>query len=95
VNYLARFELIADYVDLNASIRALRSMPISNVGSHSADKLNIQKENPYNWIKVHKPLSMLEKERSKVFQAVESEISKLTMILDTISNEISTIIQDS
>jgi Iap family predicted aminopeptidase len=94
INYLARLEMITDYIDLNASIRSLRSMPIANVGPHSAAKLNRQKENPYNWIKVHKPLAMLEEERSKIFQEVESEITNLTKILDTISNGIADILQD-
>ena len=94
VDYLARFELIADYIDINTSIRALRSMPVSNVGSHSAVKLNKQKENPYNWIKVQKPLSMLEKERSKIFQEVESEISNLVEILNDIDSGLSSIVQD-
>jgi Iap family predicted aminopeptidase len=92
-NYLARMEMIEDYIDLNSSIRALRSMPISNVGQHSAAKLNKQKENPYNWIRVHEPLSLLEEERSKVFQEIESEITNLTKILDDISNGISSIMQ--
>ncbi|MHA1864724.1 MAG: M20/M25/M40 family metallo-hydrolase, partial [Candidatus Thorarchaeota archaeon] len=86
IGYLARMELIADYADLNASIRALRSMPISNTGSHSAVKLNNQKENPYNWIKVHKPLAMLERERSKIFHEIESEISRLMKLLDSIDS---------
>ncbi len=94
VSYLARFEMIEDYIDINASIRALRNMPISNVGHHSATKLNEQRENPYNWIKVQEPLSMLEEERSKIFQEVEYEISNLARILDDISNGIFSILQD-
>ena len=94
VSYLARFEMIEDYIDINASIRALRNMPVSNVGHHSATKLNEQRENPYNWIKVQEPLSMLEEERSKIFQEVEHEISNLARTLDDISNGISSIIQD-
>jgi len=94
ISYLTRMEMIEDYIDLNTAIRAIRSMPISNVGQHSAVKLNKQKENPYNWIKVHKPLAMLEVERSKIFQQVEKEISNLTKILDTISNGLSEILQD-
>ncbi len=93
--YLARLELIEDYIDLNASIRAIRSMPISNVGPHSATKLNKQRENPYNWIKVHEPLSLLEEERSRIFQEIESEISNLTKILDGISNGISAILEEN
>jgi len=92
-SYLARMELIEDYIDLNVAIRAIRSMPISNVGIHSAIKLNKQRENPYNWIKVHEPLSLLEEERSKIFQEIESEISNLTEILDNISNGISTFLE--
>ncbi|MFX1605341.1 MAG: M28 family peptidase [Promethearchaeota archaeon] len=92
-SYLARMELIEDYIDLNDSIRAIRSMPIANVGPHSAAKLNYQKENPYNWIKVHEPLSLLEEERAKIFQNIESEISSLTEILYDISNGISAIIE--
>ncbi len=94
VNYLARFEMIADYIDINTSIRALRNMPVSNVGSHSAAKLNKQKENPYNWIKIQKPLSMLEQERSKIFEEVENEISNLTRILDDIASGMTSILQD-
>ncbi|MGY5858642.1 MAG: M28 family peptidase [Candidatus Thorarchaeota archaeon] len=94
VNYLARFEMIADYIDINASIRALRNMPVSNVGPQSAAKLNRQKENPYNWTKVQKPLSMLERERSKIFKKVESEISDLTRILDSIASGITSILQE-
>ena len=84
-SYLAHMELIEDYIDLNTAISAIRGMPISNVGSHSATKLNTQKENPYNWIRVHEPLSLLEEERSKVFQEIEGEISNLTETLDDIS----------
>lgn len=94
VDYLASFEMIADYIDINTSIRALRNMPVSNVGSHSAAKLNKQKENPYNWIKVQKPLSMLEQERSKIFQKVEGEISNLAKILDNIASAMNSILKD-
>ena len=94
INYLARFEMIGDYIDINTSIRALRSMPVSNVGPHSAAKLNRQKENPYNWIKVQEPLSMLEQERSQIFQEVESEISNLARILDNIADGLNSILQD-
>jgi Iap family predicted aminopeptidase len=92
VNYLARFEMIADYIDINTSIRALRSMPVSNVGAHSAAKLDRQKENPLNWIKVQEPLSMLEEERSKIFGEVETEISNLASILDKIADGLDSII---
>ncbi|MFW9963727.1 MAG: M28 family peptidase [Candidatus Sifarchaeia archaeon] len=91
--YLARMEMIEDYMDLNAAIRAIRSMPISNVGPHSEVKLNKQIENPYNWIRVHEPLSLLEEERSRIFQEIESEIAKLTKILDDISKGISAILE--
>ena len=94
VKYLARFEMISDYIDLNTSIRALRRMPVSNVGPHSAAKLNRQTENPYNWIKVQEPLAMLEEERSKIYQEVEGEIANLTEVLDSISEGISTILKD-
>jgi Iap family predicted aminopeptidase len=92
-SYLAHMELIEDYVDLNTAISAIRGMPISNVGPHSATKLNKQKENPYNWIRVHEPLSLLEEERSKVFQGIEGEISNLTKVLDDISVEIASILR--
>lgn len=92
IRYLARLEMIEDYIDLNASIRALRNMPVSNVGPHSATKLSKQKENPYNWIDVHGPLTMLEEERSKIFKEIEKEISNVKRILDSISKGISSII---
>jgi hypothetical protein len=93
-SYLARMEMIEDYIDLNSSIRAIRRMPISNVGPYSAVKLNNQEENPYNWIRVHEPLTMLEEERSKLFQDIESEISYLKKILDDISNGINIITRE-
>jgi len=93
VNYLARFEMIEDYIDINTSIRALRSLPVSNVGPHSAAKLATQEENPYNWINVQEPLSMLEEERSRIFREVEIEISNLTNLLDEIADGMNSIIR--
>lgn len=91
VDYLSRLELIADYIDLNRAISALRGMPIANIGHHSVVKLEVQKENPYNWIRIHKPLAKLEQERSRIFQQIETELSNLLNLFSGISKGVSKI----
>lgn len=92
VDYLSRLEMIADYIDLSRAISALRGMPIANIGHHSVAKLEAQKENPYNWIRIHEPLAKLEQERSRVFQQIEKELSNLSDLLSGISKGMSKIV---
>lgn len=92
VDYLSRLEMIADYIDLSRAISALRGMPIANIGHHSIAKLEAQKENPYNWIRIHKSLAGLEKERSRVFQQIEKELNDLSNLINGISKGVSKIV---
>jgi Iap family predicted aminopeptidase len=92
VGYLSRLELIEDYIALNAAITSLRSTPLGVLGSEHVERMESQPDNPFNWMFIHEPLSMLEKERSRVFKLIDEEIHDLSGILDRLEKGISDII---
>lgn len=86
-DYLYRFEMIEDYVQLTNSINNIRSIPITNIDSDSARRIESQSDNPYNWLKIHDSLSNLEQERDRIRKEIEKEVASLSQFLDTISDE--------
>jgi len=92
VGYLFRLEMIEDYMSLNTSIASLRSTPLGILGPERVERLESQPDNPYNWMYIHEPLSMLEKERSRVFKIIDEEIHNLSGILNRVEKGIADII---
>jgi Iap family predicted aminopeptidase len=91
-DYLARLELIEDYIHLTRAIGSLRKIPISNIDSVSVERMEQQSDNPYNWIYLHDPLTKLEEERVRISEDIESEISSLVTLLNSLSSDISDMI---
>lgn len=78
VSYLSKLEYIMDYQEISTAISALRKMPITNLDDETVTRYRTQKDNPFNWVDVHKPLRKLEEERSRIFRVVDNEISHLS-----------------
>ncbi|MHA1216036.1 MAG: hypothetical protein ACTSPX_01765, partial [Candidatus Thorarchaeota archaeon] len=45
-------------------------------------------ENPYAWFDIHDPLQILERERARVFEEIENELSSLSEMLDAVWEEV-------
>jgi len=88
VDYLSRLELIEDYVALNAAIMTLRGTPVGSLTPEYVEKYESQPDLAYNWIPLHKPLAMLEKERSKIYRLIEKELEQLSKILTRVEKGI-------
>ncbi|MHA1735122.1 MAG: M28 family peptidase [Candidatus Thorarchaeota archaeon] len=88
VDYLARLDMIADYMDINAAIGALRRMPIANLDADTVERFKRHTENPYAWFDIHDPLQILERERARVFEEIENELSSLSEMLDAVWEEV-------
>jgi Iap family predicted aminopeptidase len=84
VDYLFRLELIPEYIDLNASISALRKMPIVQLDYDTIKRYESQSDFPYNWVGVHEPLAKLEEERTRLFRVIEDELHSLSEMLDSV-----------
>lgn len=84
VSYLAKLELIADYMEIHAAVNRLKQLPIANLANETIKKLESQEDNPFSWISIHEPLGTLEKEAARISRVVESELANLSDALDGI-----------
>ena len=88
VSYLSKLELLVDYSEISAAISALRRMPIANLDLETVVRYKAQDDNPFNWVDVHNPLESLEDERSRIFRAVDEEISRLSDFLSRLHEKV-------
>ncbi|UCH04120.1 MAG: M28 family peptidase [Candidatus Thorarchaeota archaeon] len=92
VDYLSRLELIEDHVHLTKAIESLRNIPIATINSASVERIEQLSDNAYNWIYLHEPLAKLEEERARIRGEIEDELSSLFTDLDSLSSDISEMI---
>ena len=94
VSYLAKLELIDDYMEIRAAVNKLKQMPIANLANEAIRRFESLEDNPFNWVSIHEPLKTLENEAARIARVVEGELANLLDALDGIWQDMEELVSE-